>query len=129
MMSRRTEVTEALLRILQDEAPEVSWNMAVTGAKRGKEVEGTVTCDRIRFEDEGKGEREATAEYSIYILDARSLESVDALADKVESILTANATLDNWATDSRVKMLVFGAPQGRPNVGLALIDFEVKFDV
>ena len=42
-MSRRTEITDVIMGLLQDKMPEVHWSSLVTGAGRGNKLEGTVT--------------------------------------------------------------------------------------
>lgn len=129
-MSRREEVTEALIALLQEQITEVTdWKGAIVGAKRSKVVAGTVSCDRVRFGFDAKGEREATATYSIYVLDPSSVTSVDAIADHIDTVLTNNPDINKWATDSRIKEILFGVAQGCETAGLALITLEVKFDL
>jgi hypothetical protein len=129
-MTRRQEVADALIRILADEAPEIkNWRARVIGVSRGKEIEGAAACDRIKFADIAKGEREATATFIIYILDPANAFIVEDLADKIDKILTGNPTLDGWASDSRVKEIVFGVAQGIKDAALAALEFEVKFDM
>ena len=126
-MSRREEVTAALLELLQTELPEVSWNEQLTGAVRGQNLQGTVSCDRISFERNAKNVRMATASYSIYMIDANSLDGVDTLADKIDSVLCENWHLGGIATNSVVKSIIFGAAQGKTNAGMALVEFDVLF--
>jgi hypothetical protein len=129
-MSRREEVTKALIELMQEQITEVAdWKGAVIGAKRGQQITGTVSCDRISFAFDAKGEREATATYSIYVLDPTSVTGVDAIADHIVTALSANPSINRWATDSRVKEIIFGVAQGREASGLALITVEVKFDL
>lgn len=130
MMSRREEVAAALLELLQEEVPEVlDWKGAVTGVKRAKEVTGTISCDRVKYAFDAKGEREATAEFSIWLLDPNSEAGVDQIADHVDAVLTENPTINRWATDSAVKSITFGVAQGKETAGLACIIFEVKYDL
>jgi hypothetical protein len=128
-MSRRKEVQEAIVRILTDEVPEIAdWRGAVIGAARHRGLAGTVSCDRVRFKADTKDSREATALFSVYILDAEASGQAEDIADKACAALSKNPTLDNWATDSEVVQMLFGAPQGRPEAGLAVLELEVKFD-
>lgn len=129
MMSRREEVTAAILELLEEEVPEVLWRTANAGAERNRQITGSINCDRISFTTDCKGEREATAQYTIYILDASSITGVDDIADRVDAILTANPDINNWATDSIVKEIIFGVAQGKKDSGVAIIIFEVKFDL
>ncbi len=127
-MSRRTEVTEALVRILEDEIKEVAWFKRTVGAVRGKVMHGTVSCDKISYEWDTKGDRTATATYSIFITDDSSVDGVDVIADRIDEVLTANPSLDNWATDSVISEIVYGAAQGKTTVGVALITLKVDYD-
>lgn len=126
-MSKREEVTQALVDLLAQELPEVNWSQQLTGAVRSKEIEGTVSCDRISFEYNAKNVRMATASYEIYLLDSETLDGVDALADKIDTVLCANWHLGGIATNSAVKEIIFGAAQGKANAGMALIAFDVIF--
>lgn len=126
-MSKREDVTKALIDLLTEQLPEVSWNEQLTGAVRGQELQGTVSCDRISFEWNAKNVRMATASYSIYLIDANSLDGVDALADKIDNVLCENWHLGGIATNSAVKSIIFGAAQGKANAGMALVEFDVLF--
>lgn len=103
-MSRRAEVVAALLELLQEEVPEVSdWQDVIKGVKRAKDITGTISCDRVSYAFDVKGEREATAEFSIWVLDPNSESGVDPIADHIDQVLTANPTINRWATDSEVE--------------------------
>lgn len=86
-MSRRTEITDVIMGLLQDQMPEVHWSSLVTGAGRGNKLEGTVSCDRITYVEMTKSGRKGVLTYSIYLLDTASVEGVDALADKLDALL------------------------------------------
>lgn len=129
MMSRREEVAAALLELLQEEVTEVVWQEAIKGVKRAKEVTGTISCDKVTYALDAKGEREATANYSIWVLDPNSENGVDSIADKVDAVLTANPTINRWATDSMVKEIMFGVAQGTATAGLACIILKVQYDL
>lgn len=127
-MSRRKEITDVLFDLLQDQIPEVHWGTLVTGANRTNRLEGTISCDRITYQEMTKQSRKGVLTYSIYLLDTQSIEGVDEIADEIDAILTQYPDLGGWCTDSRVKEIIFGAAQGRANVGVALISYEVYFD-
>lgn len=127
-MSRRTEITEVLLGLLWDQLPEVHWSSLVTGASRTNRLEGTVSCDRITYQEMTKTARKGIMSYSIYLMDTQSIEGVDTLADKLDDLLTKYDDLGGWCSGSRVKEIIFGAAQGKSNAGLALINYEVYFD-
>ncbi len=114
--------------LLQDQMPDVHWGSLVTGANRTNRLEGTLSCDRITYKKKKKNGRKGVLSFSIYLLDTQSIEGVDALADELDAILTQYPDLGGWCTDSRVKEIIFGAAQGRANVGVALINYEVYFD-
>lgn len=129
-MSRREEVANALRELLQEEVQEVTdWKGTVKGVNRAKEITGTISCDRVKYGFDAKGDREATAEYSIWILDPGSDIGVDPIADHVDAVLTSDPTINRWATDSVVKEIIYGVAQGRETAGLACIIFEVKYDL
>jgi hypothetical protein len=128
-MGRRKEVEDAVLRILADEVSDVPWGAAVAGAKRGRSLEGTVACDRVSFKADAKDGREATAVFSVYVIDGAGGGRAEETADKADAVLAANPTLDGWATDSFVRRMFFGVAQGKPEIGVALLELEVKFDM
>ena len=127
-MSRRTEITDVIMGLLQDQIPEVHWSSLVTGAGRSNKLEGTVSCDRITYVEMTKSGRKGVLTYSIYLLDTASVEGVDALADKLDALLTKYHELGGWCIDSQVKEIVFGVAQGKTDAGMALITYEVYFD-
>lgn len=127
-MSRRTEITDVIMGLLQDQMPEVHWSSLVTGAGRSNKLEGTVSCDRITYVEMTKSGRKGVLTYSIYLLDTASVEGVDALADKLDALLTKYHDLGGWCIDSQVKEIVFGVAQGKSDAGMALITYEVYFD-
>lgn len=127
-MSRRTEITDVIMGLLQDQIPEVHWSSLVTGAGRSNKLEGTVSCDRITYVSMTKSGRKGVLTYSIYLLDTASVEGVDALADKLDALLTKYHDLGGWCIDSQVKEIVFGVAQGKTDAGMALITYEVYFD-
>lgn len=127
-MSRRTEITDVIMGLLQDQMPEVHWSSLVTGAGRSNKLEGTVSCDRITYVEMTKSGRKGVLTYSIYLLDTASVEGVDALADKLDALLTKYHDLGGWCIDSQVKEIVFGVAQGKTDAGMALITYEVYFD-
>lgn len=127
-MSRRTEITDVIMGLLQDQIPEVHWSSLVTGAGRSNKLEGTVSCDRITYVEMTKSGRKGVLTYSIYLLDTASVEGVDALADKLDALLTKYHDLGGWCIDSQVKEIVFGVAQGKTDAGMALITYEVYFD-
>ncbi len=127
-MSKRTDITDVLMGLLKDQMPDVHWGSLVTGANRTSRLEGTVTCDRITYQEMTKSARKGVMTYSIYLLDTQSIEGVDALADELDALLTQYPDLGGWCTGSRVKEIIFGAAQGRANAGMALISYEVYFD-
>ncbi len=127
-MSRRTEITDVIMGLLQDQLPEVHWNSLVTGASRTNRLEGTISCDRVTYVEMTKSGRKGVMSYSIYLMDTQSIEGVDALADKLDELLTRYDDLGGWCSGSRVKEIIFGVAQGKSNAGLALINYEVYFD-
>lgn len=129
-MNRLHEVTDALLRILKDEVPEVdNWRYAVIGFNRSKQVEGTLSCDTVRFTSEDKDADMAVATYRIYIIMPDVQKMLEDVAFKTRAALRKNYDLDQWATDSMVKSIMFGVAQGQKDAGVAVIEYEVKFDM
>ena len=53
-MSKRTEVVNALLRIVEEAVPSVPWSVNITGSNVSKNIEGTVSCDRVLFDQQAR---------------------------------------------------------------------------
>ena len=86
---RRKEISGAIRSHLESFVPAVKWIERLSGASRGKEVCGSITCDRVSYQWEDKTDLIATAIYSIYLIDAASTGTVDDLADEVFMALHA----------------------------------------
>lgn len=127
-MSKRTEVEEALYSLLIDQFPEIHWQKLVTGAARGREMMGTIACERISYEWLDKFTKAATATFSIYVMDISSTNEVDNIADDIIRVLSNDRTLSGTVVDSLVKEVIYGMAQGRPDVGAVLIHFVVTYD-
>ena len=68
-MSKRTEVINALLRIVEEAVPSVPWSVNITGSNVSKNIEGTVSCDRVLFDQQARDLILATATFSVYVVD------------------------------------------------------------
>lgn len=127
-MSQRTAVEEALYSLLKGKFPEIHWQKLVTGAARGREMMGTVACERISYEWLDKFTKAATATFSIYVMDISSTSAVDSIADDIIAALGDDRTLSGTVVDSLVQEVIYGMAQGRPDVGAVLIHFVVTYD-
>lgn len=92
-MSRRTEITDVIMGLLQDQIPEVHWSSLVTGASRGNKLEGTVSCDRITYVEMTKSGRKGVLTYSIYLLDTASIVA-QGKADAGMALITYEVYFD-----------------------------------
>lgn len=123
---RRKEISGAIRSRLESSVPAVIWTERLTGASRGKEVCGSVTCDRVSYRWEDKTSLVATATYSIYLVDTASTGMVDDLADEVFTTLHAD-DLDGAVIDSNVMQVMYGSAQGKPDVGIVMMEYKVEY--
>ena len=123
---RRATVTQTIVDILNEAVPEVPWGIRFSGANRSKEVEGTVSCDRVSFEYDSKDSLVAKATYNIYILDANSTENVDELADKVFVVLNDD-DLDGVIICGDITQVQYGSMPGMPSSGVAVLTYVVEY--
>ena len=123
---RRKEISGAIRSHLESFVPAVKWIERLSGASRGKEVCGSITCDRVSYQWEDKMDLIATAIYSIYLIDAASTGTVDDLADEVFMALHAE-DLGGAVIDSNVLQVVYGCAQGKPDVGVVMMEYKVEY--
>lgn len=123
---RRKEISGAIRSHLESFVPAVKWIERLSGASRGKEVCGSITCDRVSYQWEDKTDLIATAIYSVYLIDAASTGTVDDLADEVFMALHAE-DLGGAVIDSNVMQVVYGSAQGRPEVGIVMMECKVEY--
>ena len=123
---RRKEISGAIRSRLESSVPAITWTDRLTGASRGKDVCGSVTCDRVSYRWEDKTSLVATATYSIYLVDTNSGGMVDDLADEVFIALHAD-DLDGAVIDSNVLNVMYGSAQGKPDVGIVMMEYKVEY--
>lgn len=123
---KRKEVTAAVIKRLAEALPDIRWQQRVSGAGRGKDVEGSVTNDRISYRYDDKDSLIASAVYYIYIVDANSTENVDEMADVAFKALNDD-DLDGLAIVGEIKRIIYGSPQGKPQAGVVLLEYEVAY--
>ena len=123
---RRKEISGAIRSRLESSVPAITWTERLTGASRGKDVCGSVTCDRVSYRWEDKTSLVATATYSIYLVDTNSGGMVDDLADEVFIALHAD-DLDGAVIDSNVLNVMYGSAQGKPDVGIVMMEYKVEY--
>lgn len=123
---RRKEIGAAIRSLLESSVPTVTWTERLAGANRGKEICGSITCDRVAYSWQDKTTLVATATYSIYLVDTPSSGTVDDIADDVFTALHAD-DLDGMVIDSNVLTVMYGAAQGKPDIGVVMMEYEVKY--
>ena len=124
---KRKEINRAILSLLESSASSVEWSERLAGASRGKNICGSVTCDRISHVWDDKQCLIATAVYSIYLVDTPCTGTVDDIADDVFSALHSD-DLGGLAIDSNILNVVYGGAQGKPEVGIVMMEYEVKYN-
>ena len=126
--ARRKEVENAIMEILQEGVPEVSWTKLFKGFQREKGISGSLVCDHIDFEYDAKNQLVATANYSVIITDPNNLDTVDAIADTVFELLDDD-DLNGSVTIGEVKSINYAAAPNKSDAGAAILIYEVNYYV
>nr|DAI69138.1 MAG TPA: Minor tail protein U Alpha-Beta fold, VIRAL PROTEIN [Caudoviricetes sp.] len=125
-------IADAIEAILEDKVPEIPWQYAVLGPVFPKTLTGYICCNEIKYDPFVKSDNIAVADFAIQIICPNTQKgdatAVENYAMKVRETLGAERTLDGWAEDSSVQAIVFGTPAGSQNIGIAVIDFTVKYE-
>lgn len=123
---RRKEIGAAIRSLLETSVPTVTWTERLTGANRGKDICGSITCDRVQYAWSDKTTLVATAKYSIYLVDTPSSGTVDDIADEVFTTLHSD-DLGGLVIDSNILEIIYGAAQGKPEIGIVMMEYEVQY--
>ena len=127
-MSARTQITTLIKNFLVSEVQGVQWVDLIQGALRQKGVSGSIACDNISYRHDSKDIRTATATYTIYLIDPECQDTVDDIADDIDSILDGN-DFDGYLSQAEVTNIAYGAPRGLPSGGAAKITYIVSYQV
>lgn len=128
------QVSDAIEAILEDQVPGIEWKQAVLGPVFPKTLTGFICCDSISYEPFTKGDAIAEATFGIQIIcpnpkgNPQATAPVEDYAMQVRDVLAKEWMLDNWAEDSSVEKITFATPAGMPSVGVAIIEFHVKYE-
>ena len=132
-MNRLHEVANALMNLLNDTLPDIPWQERVIGLQIPKELTGSFCCTGIDFKRVDKTTTECVAKYTVYIIDPTvnrvEPRNVETLALQIRDVLTKNNDLDGWAIDSVVDSIAFATAGGRNDVGAAIIEYTIIFDM
>lgn len=133
-MNRLHEVANALNAILMDEVPEIPWVERVQGLNVPTELEGTFSCNGVTFSRSTVTSTECKADYVLYIIDPSEGKDdpryIETLALKVRDVLSANSTLDNYATNSYVSGITFGTSRGgEGDISAAILKLTILFEI
>lgn len=127
-MSKRTEVTNALLRIVEEAVPSVPWSVNITGSNVSKNIEGTVSCDRVLFDQQARDLIIATATFSVYVVDMGASAQIEDIGDTLFSALN-NSDLDGTCLRCDVNSIIYGAPRGNSKAMAMLIEVVAEYYV
>ena len=125
---KRKAVESAIIAMLENEIPSVTWTRLFKGFQRGKGVVGSLVSDRIDFKYDSKNQLLATARYVLIIADSENTDSVDDIADIAFELLD-NDNLDGNAIICEVKSIQYAAAPNRDDAGAVFLVCEVKFYV
>lgn len=125
---KRTEVEGAIMGMLEESFPEVSWSKLFTGFQREKGLSGSLVNSKIDFAYDSKNQLKATATYTVIIADPNNIDTVDAIADEVFELLN-NDDLNGTVTIGEVKSIIYAAAPNKATAGAALLIYEVKYYV
>lgn len=125
-MSKRTEVMEALTEIIRNTAPDVPWSVNISGSNVSKGIEGTISCDRVAFDQQAAGLIIATATFSIYVIDMSSDAQIDDISDALFDALECS-DLNGTCLVCYVKNIIYGAPRGNQKAMAVLIELQAEY--
>lgn len=125
---KRAEVEGAIMGMLEESFPEVSWSKLFTGFQREKGISGSLVNSKIDFAYDSKNQLKATATYTVIIADPNNTDTVDTIADDVFELLD-NDDLNGTVTIGEVKSIVYAAAPNKAKAGAALLIYEVQYYV
>lgn len=125
---RRKEVENAIMTMLEENFPEISWTKIFTGFQREKGISGSLVNSKTDFDYDSKNQLRATAVYTVIIADPNNTDTVDTIADEVFELLDDD-DLNGTATIGEVKTIVYAAAPNKANAGAALLIYEVQYYV
>ena len=126
--TKRKEVEDAIMGVLESNVPNVKWSKIFKGFKREKEISGSLVNDSTDFEYDAKNQLKATARYVVIIADPNNTDTVDNLADEVFELLD-NDDLDGTVIIGEVKSIIYASAPTKSEAGAALLNYEVKYYV
>lgn len=126
--SKRQEVESAMLDMLNEALPDITWSRIFKGFQREKGVSGSLVNDKTEFSYDAKDQLVATARYVIIVADADNLDTVDDTADTIFELLDCD-DLNGTAIIGEVKSISYAAAPNKADAGAALIVYQVKYYV
>lgn len=127
-MSKRTEVTEALAEIVREAVPDVPWSVNIAGLNASKDVQGTISCDRVAFDQQAADLIIATATYTIYVVDMSGDAQIDDIGDALFDALNCS-DLNKTCLVCYVNNIIYGAPRGNPKAMAVLVELQAEYYV
>lgn len=125
-----TGLSAAILSILEQAVPDISWVHEMKGASIPAVPMGTVSADEIRYESKTKFSDMATVSFSIYLIVPEPSElNVEQLAMSVKQTLSDHYDVDGYAYNSFVRRIIFGTAPGVKQAGAALLVYDVEADL
>ena len=125
---KRAEVEGAIMGMLEESFPQVSWSKLFTGFQREKGISGSLVNSKTDFAYDSKNQLKATAVYTVIIADPNNTDTVDTIADDVFELLD-NDDLNGTVTIGEVKSIVYAAAPNKATAGAALLIYEVQYYV
>lgn len=127
-MATRKQITSAILTACKAVAPGVSWGFALTGARKSNLLEGTVSCDEIKFKELSKDVQHATARYNIIVIELDGDTDIDAIADDLFSCFNGTE-MGGLCYGVDVNRIVYGAVQGINTSKVVKIELDVEYAI
>lgn len=125
-MATRNDITSTIFTACQAVIPDIKWSYVFTGANKSKDVEGTVSCDKITFKELAKGETYATANYTIFIIDMGKGYDVDSAADALFKVFN-QSNMGNICYNVDIKSITYGSVIGVPASSLCKLEMTVEY--
>ena len=131
-MTTRLEVTNTILNACKSVAPQVNWTFNIMGAYKSNKIEGTVTCNELKFTHESKATNYpyvvVEADYDIIIVDMQGETDIDIIADNLRSVFDGS-NMGGLVYDVRVNRIAYGAVQGYTKSSVVKLEMKISYRV
>lgn len=125
-MALRNEINETILSACKALLPDIQWTYRLVGAERSKNIQGTISCDRIDILNKSKDLTHALGKYEIFIIDFTGNYDVDTASDTIVDAFN-KTNMGGLCLSSEVTRIVYGSAQGYRDSNVCMISLEIEF--